>query len=138
MTTRFEELQNEHQMLLERVQHEAALPGTTVGTPTGKASADLLAAVRAYIETAKAGARQVSGMRDRNQLRAILRYWGSWVYEQTGVFPDTTLQPPEMAAAAEPEPGDSKAFNRKSWVIIGAVAGGLLLLALIFMAAMAS
>jgi hypothetical protein len=41
MTTRFEELQNEHQMLLERVQ-----PG---GGAAGKSSEETLAAVRAYI-----------------------------------------------------------------------------------------
>ncbi len=54
---------------------------------------ELLDAVTGYITEVKASSPTIGAPREREQLRANLRYWGSYVYEQTGSFPSTDLAP---------------------------------------------
>lgn len=81
-------LQTEHQRLLERKE-------------AGESAPELLRAVQDYIEHCKSEAADVSDPRDRSQLRANLRYWGSYVFEQTGLYPDTTLLPAKIDAGVK-------------------------------------
>jgi hypothetical protein len=124
--TKYEELQSAHQQLLDRSEE--------VGD-----SSEFLEDVQAYIEQIKSDAEYVPDARDRNQLRANLRYWASFVYDHTGSYPNTTLRPATVPAsvpatvtasaptsveasdkAAEPEKGirSSFTFNRIVFVII--------------------
>jgi len=100
MTTPYEELQAEHQRLLGL-------------RDAGTEPAELIEPVQQYIEQIKVLAEEIPAPRDRDQLRAILRFWANWVFERSGVYPDMTLRPalemsvgPQMAepptSGAEP------------------------------------
>ncbi len=81
--TPFDELQREHERLLE-------------GTNAAE-----LTAVTAYIDRARAQAARIGDPRERDQLRANLRYWASVVYDRSGTYPATTLLPAAVAKAIE-------------------------------------
>lgn len=82
---RFQELQNKHVELLRRYE-------------TNKASADFIKDVRAYVEQVLNASREISDSRERNQLRANLRFWGAYIYDRTGVYPNLSLLPSEATA----------------------------------------
>ncbi len=52
-----------------------------------------LAEVESLLADSRAAGREVAGVEQREHLRAILRYWGAFVYEQTGEYPATQLTP---------------------------------------------
>jgi hypothetical protein len=79
MTT-YNDLQDLHQQLLERREK-------------GEDRLALRQAVRDYIETARRAARDIARPRDRDQLRANLRFWATFLYDETGTYPDTSLDP---------------------------------------------
>ena len=81
--TKNDELQARHQALLDR-------------QASGEAPQSLLADVQSYIEQAKAQAAYIPDSRQRSQLRANLRFWASYVFDQTKTYPDTTLLPASM------------------------------------------
>jgi hypothetical protein len=85
--TRFDELQQAHQHLLDRIDEV-----------TDKAS--FAREVQAYVARVCDEAVEVSAPRDRDQLRANLRFWASYIYDATGTYPNTTLRPPRMERAA--------------------------------------
>ena len=103
---KYEELQAAHQHLLEHSEE--------VEDPK-----EMLEDVQAYIEQIKADAEFVPDARERNQLRANLRYWASFVYDQTGTYPNTNMRP-----ASVPSPDPKKdlrslvTINRFIFVII--------------------
>ncbi|MBN2147964.1 MAG: hypothetical protein JW726_11275 [Anaerolineales bacterium] len=124
--TKYTELQAEHQRLLESKDRT-------------EDSQALLQDVQAYIGKVKSEAGFVSDVRDRNQLRANLRFWASVVFDQTGLYPDTTLHPAEEAAGTEAQikglestPAEKPPLYRSPWFWVSVVAGivviGLLLL----------
>lgn len=139
--SKYDRLQDEHQSLLERKDTEANSPA-------------FLQAVQDYIQAVKTTAAWVDDPRDRSQLRANLRYWASYVFENTGTYPDTTLFPagsvgmlegagPEESGAEEnsgevvkgldvdnppPPPTKPPFYRRKIFWILVAGAAGLLLL----------
>lgn len=82
--TPFDELQREHARLLENTE--------TVE----------LAAVAAYIDRARHQSDQIGDPRERDQLRANLRYWASVVYDRSGTYPTTTLLPAAIAKSIGP------------------------------------
>ncbi len=82
----FDELQREHERLLE------------------KAEAADIAEVIAYIDRARALSAQVGDPRERDQLRANLRYWASYAYDRNGTYPTTTLLPAAIAKSIAPPP----------------------------------
>jgi len=49
--------------------------------------------VKEYIEKAKAGGSNIASTRERDQLRANLRYWANYIYSTDKTFPDTELAP---------------------------------------------
>src|SRR5919197_5776333 len=49
--------------------------------------------VKEYIEETKRGGSYISSTRERDQLRANLRYWANYIYTVEGTFPDTELAP---------------------------------------------
>ncbi len=84
MTTNpYREIMDDHQALLARYETE-------------RQDAAFLQAVREYIESARAACADISDPRERDQVRANLRFWASFVFERTGVYPDTTLFPPRV------------------------------------------
>jgi hypothetical protein len=92
----FQELQQKHIDLLRHYE-------------TNKESADFIKQVREYIEQVLSASRQIGDSRERNQLRANLRFWGAYIYDNTGTYPNLTLLPSE--AAAEPTPAPQPAPN---------------------------
>ncbi len=55
------------------------------------------ARVENFIEELKKAGTFIADPRQRNQLRTLLRYWGSFIYENTGTFPDTQLLPSNVS-----------------------------------------
>lgn len=108
---KYEELQAAHQHLLEQSEE--------VEDPK-----EILEDVQAYIEQIKADAEFVPDARERNQLRANLRYWASFVYDQTGTYPNTNMRPASIPSTAPdrtqpfPQPGKRTLFTAAS-IIVG-------------------
>jgi len=73
----FSELQSQHEELLRQEN-------------TGS---NILENVQTYIEDVRFKSSNVSSSQEREQLRANTRYWASYVYAQTGEFPNTELTP---------------------------------------------
>src|SRR5215208_7534899 len=101
----FQELQQEHIDLLRRYE-------------TNKESADFIKQVREYIEQVLNASRAISDSRERNQLRANLRFWGAYIYDQTGTYPNLTLLPSETGAEPAP-PLPPKPWNIRSIILAG-------------------
>ncbi len=80
MKREFEQLQEEHLALL--AQYEA-----TDGKQPGVEKA------RAYIKRGRSLAKHIASPRERNQIRANLNFWASYVYDRAGEMPDTRLEP---------------------------------------------
>jgi len=78
----FAELQAEHQHLLRQL--DAAGSPAAAGEP-----APLVAAVQAYVARVRAESAAIRAPRDRDQLRANLRFWGAFLFDRTGEYPDT-------------------------------------------------
>jgi hypothetical protein len=107
--TKYEELQAEHQKLLD--QKEASSDAKA-----------MLAAVQAHIERVKTEAAHVNDPRDRSQLRANLRFWASYVFDRTGAYPDTSLRPaleaaPPPPSTSAPEPWVAMLRKPVFWVV---------------------
>lgn len=105
MTT-FDQLQAGHQQLLGELS-----------APVDAAA--FLDRVKAYIDQVCEAAQDVPAPRDRDQLRANLRFWASYVYDRTGVYPRTTLRPASSssgsaAPAPPPQPAAAPAVNQGS------------------------
>ena len=76
----FQDLQAAHEALLKRQE-----------TPVDPAQ--FWIDVQRFIDRVRNDAEYISAPRERDQLRAILRFWASYVFDQTGSYPDTTLRP---------------------------------------------
>lgn len=86
--TKFEELQAMHEQLMEQSKSPDNVPA-------------FVEEVQQEIHNMCVAAEDISVPRERDQLRAILRFWASYVYDQTGTYPDTTLHPARTAPPAE-------------------------------------
>jgi hypothetical protein len=109
--TKFEELQHAHQRLLDRVDEV-----------TDKAA--FVSEVQSYVTRVCEEAVDVSAPRDRDQLRANLRFWASYVYDATGTYPNTTMRPARPEAAPPmgstvftPSPASKRGPRRIIWGI---------------------
>lgn len=80
--TNFRSLQNLHESLLQKQQKV-----------TEENQQEFTREVREYIEQAKKGGSNISSTRERDQIRANLRYWANYVYSLDKTFPDTELAP---------------------------------------------
>lgn len=76
----FEELQARHQALLAQQAEDA----------------NILDKVQRYLKEVRQKSSQVAAPAERAQLRANLRYWSSYVYEQTGTYPSVDLAPADV------------------------------------------
>jgi hypothetical protein len=85
--TKFEELQAAHEHLMEQSKAPANVDAFVIDVQHG-------------IQQMCVAAEDVPAPRERDQLRAILRFWASYVYDHTGTYPDTTLRP---AISREPK-----------------------------------
>jgi hypothetical protein len=65
---------------------------------------DFIKEVREYIEQAKRSGSNISSTRERDQIRANLRYWANYVYGIEKNFPDTELAP-SMIETKRPSSG---------------------------------
>ncbi len=88
MTT-FQDLQADHEALLNR--HEAPADPAQFWTD-----------VLHYIDRVRVEAAHIPTPREREQLRAILRFWASYLYDKTGTYPDTTLRPAMIGKESKP------------------------------------
>jgi hypothetical protein len=113
---KFSELQAGHRDLLKK--HE-----------DNRDSDELLNAARTYIKKVCAESESVASSRDRDQLRANLRFWASFVYDKTGIYPDTTLRP----AIGTPPWIKLKLYGSVALIVLLGV--GILLLALHYLLA---
>lgn len=75
--SKFSELQKTHEKLVRKEQ----------------AQEDILEQVHQYLKEIQNGSSQISKIREREQLRANLRYWASYVYEKTRIYPNVDLLP---------------------------------------------
>ena len=89
MTT-FKELQDAHLALLAR-QDAAAGDGLT-------------ADAQDYIAQVTAASTYIADPGERDLLRAYLRYWAGFIYQQTGTYPRTELRPAETTFIAPSPP----------------------------------
>ena len=101
MTT-FATLQTQHEQLLAR---QDQLPEGDLRRRT-PAALELLEDARRYAAEAVAQSDQVTDPRERDLLRAYLRYWATFIYDGSGVFPKTDLRPAALSGreAAPPTP----------------------------------
>ncbi|MCA9868094.1 MAG: hypothetical protein KC410_16530 [Anaerolineales bacterium] len=101
MTT-FATLQTKHEQLLARQDN---LPEGDLRR-RAPAAMELLEDARRYTVEAVAQSDQVADPRERDLLRAYLRYWATFIYDGTGVFPKTDLRPAALSGreAAPPAP----------------------------------
>lgn len=95
--TVFTTLQGRHEALLTRQDALSA------GKPDDATSAALLADAQAFMADVVTQSGQVSAPGERDLLRAYLRYWATYVYEHTGVFPKTDLRPVEAGVEVREE-----------------------------------
>jgi hypothetical protein len=80
--TNFRSLQDRHEALLQKQQGLSE-----------ENQQDFVKEVREYIEEAKRGGSYISANRERDQIRANLRYWANYIYSIEKTFPDTELAP---------------------------------------------
>jgi len=83
----FKSLQNLHESLLQKQQGV-----------TEENQQDFAKEVRGYIEQAKRGGSNISSTRERDQIRANLRYWANYIYAIDKTFPDTELAPSTVSS----------------------------------------
>ena len=111
--TPFEQLQSRHEMLLAR---------------QAEAGTDLLDEVTDYVKDVHRESARVTSPQERAQLRANLRYWAGYVYDQTGAYPSTELAPTGTAVSAAPgDDLDIPFWRRRSLLLVV----GLALLSLV-------
>lgn len=73
----FQDLQATHEALLRRQQ----------------ANESILTDVKIYIEQVRKDSNKIAATRERDQLRANLRYWAGYVFDQEKVYPNVDLLP---------------------------------------------
>lgn len=75
--SKFSELQNRHERLLSAKMEKTIQKSE----------------VQKFINEIATGGKKISSPRERDQLRANLRYWANYVYEETGIYPNIELLP---------------------------------------------
>lgn len=127
----FSTLQQRHEALLAR-QSAFAADDLRRRTPTAGQLAD---DVRQFMADVVAGSEGVAESRERDLLRAWLRYWATFTFEWSGVFPKTDLRPAALSNAESTDYAQSGSKTAASggglprWAMWLAAALGLLLLA---------
>lgn len=104
--SKFQELQTRHLELVARYEQD-------------KSSKALLADIQIFVEDAKRASKEISDSRERNQLRANLRFWGAFIYEHTGTYPNLNLLPSQEGT---PAPGPKPKVAKSKWIVIALAA----------------
>ena len=82
----------------------------------------LLDEIQALINDLRQAGDVTTDPADRGQLRALTRFWGSVVYDHTGVYPDITLLPLDTTRARPPDEPTRRPLPSLGWVLIGGAA----------------
>jgi len=61
----------------------------------------------------------VASPAERGQLRVLMHFWGNVVYDRTGVYPDTMLQPLDPTRAPPPEEPSRRPPPPLAWMLAG-------------------
>lgn len=93
--TAFATLQQRHEALLAR-QDALAADDIRQRAP---AAEGLIQDARQFVADAVAQSDQVADPRERDLLRAYLRYWATFIYDWSGVFPKTDLRPAALSGS---------------------------------------
>jgi hypothetical protein len=113
--TKFEELHAAHERLMEQ-------------SKSPKDPAAFVEDVQHEIHNMCVAAEDIPAPRERDQLRAILRFWASYVYDQTGTYPDTTLHPAKATPAG---PSDPNGVHPSLFRIVIAAGAALIVLLIV-------
>jgi hypothetical protein len=113
--TKFEELQTMHEHLME----QSKAPEDVTG---------FVADVQREIHNMCVAAEDIPAPRERDQLRAILRFWASYVYDHTDTYPDTTLHPAKIAPPEPPPPKSDHSRQPLLWIALAVAAVIIILL----------
>lgn len=107
-----------HQEKLEQLQRE-------------EVKGSLLEELQTFISDLRQAGAKVPDPARRGQLRAMLHFWGNIVYDHTGVYPETTLQPPDPSLAVPTEASAPPKITPLAWAMIGIAAIAMMALILI-------
>lgn len=77
-----------HQSLLKRVQ-------------AGSADDDIVTAAQSALEQMRQIGERVGSISERDYLQSLLSFWGNWLFNQTGIYPNTSLYPAAPDALAQ-------------------------------------
>jgi hypothetical protein len=111
----FLELQAEHQTLLAQQSDFRPPVDSSEELSSSVKEQELLEQVQEYIRRVRQESHQVASPHERDQLRANIRYWSGYVFEQTGTYPNT-----ELAPASDLAP-DNTGLLRAPLIIAGLV-----------------
>ena len=106
MSELLEAIQDRHREKLERRDR-------------GEIDEPFVEGVRAFIADLRQAGAVVVDPVERGQLRALMRFWAHFLYEEAGVYPDTMLEPPEVARTRSPVEKEARAFPPLLWLLIG-------------------
>jgi hypothetical protein len=119
MSELLEAIQQRHQEALDHLQRD-------------EVGEDFLESVQVLLDDLRQAGALVPDPAERGQLRAWMRFWGNVIYDHTGVYPDTTLQPLDLDRA--PPAAGSVPRDRNvpfGWLLAGSAASILLLIAVL-------
>ncbi len=102
---KFKELQDKHLALLQKFKDQ-------------QPSEELIQEVEAYIQEVKTAGKDIPSSQERDQLRANLRFWGAFIFDQKKVFPDIQLWP-STATSSAGEWRRSRTFRLGFGVVVG-------------------
>jgi len=98
--------QRRHQEKLEQLQR-------------GERDEAFLDGVKLLIADLRQAGGGVADPAERSQLRALTHFWGNVVYEHTGAYPDTTLQPLDPGRVPPPEELTRRPLPPLLWALVG-------------------
>lgn len=97
--SKFQDFQTRHLELVVRYEQD-------------QSSKDLLADVQNYVEQVGLAGKEISNSRERNQLQGNLRFWGAFIYDQTGTYPNMNLLPSEAGTSVSATKPKTMKFGR--------------------------
>jgi serine/threonine protein kinase len=100
-TSEFDQLLDRHLEFLTRIEEEDSyIPDE----------------VKLFLSSLSNSGKDILDRRQRSQLRGLIRFWSSYVYDNTGQFPDLQLAPAatELSSAKEPSSPDGDQDNNRA------------------------
>lgn len=109
MSELLDAFQRKHQEKLEQLKR-------------GEANEAFLDGVHLLIADLRQAGAILADPAERGQLRALMRFWASAVYEHTGAYPDTALLPPDPANVRPPAEPVRRPLPPLAWTLVGGAA----------------